>query len=144
MTLRTCQHDGVCINLPGYFRCECPDQFTGDLCENFRLITCANQPCKNDGVCTDVVNPQTADNFTCTCATGYEGSTCDDPYCIGKCQNAGRCEFSHQVRMVFTLSFCAQTYSFFQNKCFLHVSSLIYYIRSFKYFPDGRLNFTVI
>ena len=60
VTLSPCQHDGVCLNLPGYFRCECPDQFTGERCENFRLITCENQPCKNGGSCTDVVNSQTS------------------------------------------------------------------------------------
>ncbi|XP_078036277.1 cell polarity complex component crumbs isoform X2 [Augochlora pura] len=97
VTLSPCQHDGVCINLPGYFRCECPDQFTGELCQNFRLITCENEPCKN-GVCTDVVNPKTGDNFTCTCQPGYEGSICNVPYCIGrKCQNGGRCEFTYQT-----------------------------------------------
>ncbi|XP_076303298.1 cell polarity complex component crumbs isoform X3 [Lasioglossum baleicum] len=97
VTLSPCQHDGVCVNLPGHFRCECPDQFTGELCQNFRLITCENEPCKN-GVCTDVVNPQTGDNFTCTCQTGYEGSICNVPYCIGrKCQNGGRCEFTYQA-----------------------------------------------
>ncbi|XP_076660402.1 cell polarity complex component crumbs isoform X2 [Halictus rubicundus] len=97
VTLSPCQHDGVCVNLPGYFRCECPDQFTGELCQNFRLITCENQPCKN-GVCTDVVNPQTGDNFTCTCQPGYEGSICNVPYCIGrKCQNGGRCEYTYQT-----------------------------------------------
>ncbi|XP_014482747.1 PREDICTED: protein crumbs isoform X4 [Dinoponera quadriceps] len=97
VTLSPCQHDGVCVNLPGLFRCECPDQFTGDLCESFRLITCENEPCKN-GVCTDVANPQTGNNYTCTCMPGYEGSICDTPYCSGrKCQNGGRCDFLYEA-----------------------------------------------
>ncbi|CAL7947161.1 unnamed protein product [Xylocopa violacea] len=97
VTIRPCEHDGVCINHPGYFRCECPDQFTGDRCENYRLITCDNEPCKNGGRCTDVVNPQTGDNFTCACTNGYEGSICDTPYCIARCQNGGRCEILNQT-----------------------------------------------
>lgn len=98
VTLSPCQHDGVCVNLPGLFRCECPDQFTGEFCESFRQITCKNEPCKNDATCTDVPNPKTGDNFTCTCMPGYEGPICDTPYCIGrKCQNGGRCDFLYQV-----------------------------------------------
>ncbi|XP_034945316.1 protein crumbs isoform X2 [Chelonus insularis] len=87
-----CQHDGVCVNLPGSFRCECPDSFTGELCQHFRLITCKEHPCANGSTCTDVVNPKTGDNFTCTCMTGYEGPRCDMLYCnVRKCQNGGRC-----------------------------------------------------
>ncbi|XP_014482746.1 PREDICTED: protein crumbs isoform X3 [Dinoponera quadriceps] len=108
VTLSPCQHDGVCVNLPGLFRCECPDQFTGDLCESFRLITCENEPCKN-GVCTDVANPQTGNNYTCTCMPGYEGSICDTPYCSGrKCQNGGRCDFLYEQAPKCT---CALGYS---------------------------------
>ena len=32
---------------------------------------CANQPCENDGVCTDEVA-----GFTCDCADGFAGDTC--------------------------------------------------------------------
>ncbi|XP_063984158.1 protein crumbs isoform X2 [Diachasmimorpha longicaudata] len=93
-----CQHGGVCVNLPGSFRCECPDQFTGDSCQDFRLITCENHPCKNGSSCSDIVNKKTGDNFTCTCMPGYEGTLCEDPYCVvKKCQNGGRCDFLYQA-----------------------------------------------
>ncbi|KAK0172673.1 hypothetical protein PV328_005963 [Microctonus aethiopoides] len=93
-----CKHDGVCVNLPGAFRCECPDQFTGQFCEEFRLITCKDHPCTNGSTCSDIVNPRTGDNFTCTCMAGYEGVRCDVPYCIAnKCQNGGRCDFLYQA-----------------------------------------------
>lgn len=137
MTLSPCQHDGVCVNLPGYFRCECPDQFTGERCEIFRLITCENQPCKNGGSCTDIINPQTGDNFTCTCTTGYEGSICDVPYCIGqKCQNGGKCDFLYQVNLVFTffLFFFFCTYN----------SIYIYLILFSKYFPTIYLHILLL
>ncbi|KAK2581667.1 hypothetical protein KPH14_002164 [Odynerus spinipes] len=98
VTSSPCQHDGVCVNEPGSFRCECPDQFVGELCENFRLITCESEPCKNGSTCSDVVNPKTADNFTCTCMPGFEGIHCDLPYCqVQECQNGGRCDFLHQA-----------------------------------------------
>jgi len=98
VTLSPCQHDGVCVNLPGLFRCECPDQFTGKLCESFRLITCENEPCKNGATCVDVPDPKTNYNFTCNCMPGYDGPICDTPYCIRrKCQNGGRCDFLYQV-----------------------------------------------
>ncbi|KAG5326274.1 CRB protein, partial [Pseudoatta argentina] len=96
VTLSPCKHEGVCVNLPGSFRCECPDQFTGELCESFRLITCKNEPCKSGATtsCLDEPNPKTGNNFTCNCAPGYDGPTCDTPYCFHtKCQNGGRCEF---------------------------------------------------
>lgn len=121
----------MCVNLPGYFRCECPDQFTGERCEIFRLITCENQPCKNGGSCTDIINPQTGDNFTCTCTTGYEGSICDVPYCIGqKCQNGGKCDFLYQVYLIFITFF----FFFF----FAHITRFTF-IYFFKYFPNITL-----
>ena len=33
---------------------------------------CEDTPCKNGGECTDVVN-----GFSCKCASGYTGKTCD-------------------------------------------------------------------
>ncbi|XP_044596826.1 protein crumbs isoform X1 [Cotesia glomerata] len=95
-----CQHDGVCVNLPGSFKCECPDSFTGELCEQFRLITCKDHPCENGSTCSDVVNHETGDNFTCSCLPGFEGVRCNVAYCNVKnqrCQNGGRCDsFSYQ------------------------------------------------
>ncbi|XP_058806153.1 protein crumbs isoform X2 [Phymastichus coffea] len=95
---KPCRHDGVCVNLVGSFVCQCSEQYTGELCESVRLITCADQPCKNGSTCTDVVNSETADNFTCTCMPGFEGSHCDKPYCLNrKCENNGNCLDQHQT-----------------------------------------------
>ena len=40
---------------------------------NFKLDIneCAKKPCKNGGKCKDGVN-----KYTCTCAAGYTGTTC--------------------------------------------------------------------
>lgn len=93
-----CEHGGTCVNLPGSFRCECSDQFTGDVCEYFKLITCANKPCLNGSTCTDVVNSNTGNNFTCTCMPGYEGLVCNIPYCVANpCQYGGKCDYFYQT-----------------------------------------------
>lgn len=92
-----CFHDGICVNLNGSFRCECPDEFTGNLCQDPKLVTCENHKCKNGSTCMDIVNDKTGDNFTCTCLPGYEGNYCDIPYCRArKCENNGKCDVSYQ------------------------------------------------
>uniref|UniRef100_A0ABD2VS18 Protein crumbs n=1 Tax=Trichogramma kaykai TaxID=54128 RepID=A0ABD2VS18_9HYME len=91
-TLSPCQHNGKCVNEPGSFNCECGDKFIGELCEQYRLITCADYPCRNGSTCADVPKPGTPNNFTCSCLPGYEGDLCDTPYCeLRKCQNNGTC-----------------------------------------------------
>ena len=95
---RPCQHDGLCENLPGSFHCKCQDRFIGEFCEDLKLITCKNEPCKNGSTCLDTVNLKTGDNFTCNCMPGYEGTHCATPYCVAqKCQNNGKCNTFHQV-----------------------------------------------
>lgn len=96
-----CQNGGTCVNLPSSYRCECPEEFTGDSCEDIRLITCEDRRCKNGSTCTDVFNPKTDDNFTCTCMPGYEGRFCDTAYCTGnKCQNGGRCDLYQVIHLL--------------------------------------------
>ncbi|PSN38075.1 hypothetical protein C0J52_00824 [Blattella germanica] len=87
-----CQHDGTCNNLLGRFECNCTDEYMGVFCESIKLITCDNGPCMNGSTCTDVKNPETGDNFTCTCMEGFEGPNCNKPYChVQPCQNGGTC-----------------------------------------------------
>lgn len=56
---------------------------------------CIAEPCLNGGVCNPVIDGD--QNFTCTCAEGFEGPTCalyDDvctPPAPGSCRNAGIC-----------------------------------------------------
>lgn len=100
-TIAPCEHNGICINLEGSFRCECNDKYTGEFCELIKQITCNDRPCRNGSTCTDVVNQKTGDNFTCACLTGYEDKLCDKPYCeIKKCKNAGICLYRDQVRSI--------------------------------------------
>lgn len=102
-TKHPCQHGGTCENLPGSFRCDCPSEFIGDLCETVKLITCKDNPCKSGSTCSDVVNRETGDNYTCNCMTGYEGNQCR-PFClIQNCQNNGTCMTSFDVSKKKTL-----------------------------------------
>ena len=36
---------------------------------------CANEPCLNEGRCTDLINA-----FRCSCVAGYTGETCESTY----------------------------------------------------------------
>lgn len=93
-----CKNGGVCVNSPGTFSCECTEQFIGDHCEKFKLITCDNEPCKAPSTCKDVVNPTNGDNFTCVCESGYVGNLCEALFCERKpCMNNGTCTVIEQV-----------------------------------------------
>jgi len=49
-----CHHGGSCVDLkdhPGEFECVCADAYEGETCEQLKLVTCDDKPCKNDGHC---------------------------------------------------------------------------------------------
>nr|CAD7398371.1 unnamed protein product [Timema cristinae] len=92
-----CQNNGSCRNLEGMFECVCPDEFVGRQCETYKVVTCENFPCRNGSTCVDVKNEETKDNFTCTCAFGFQGPYCSIPYCaenVEPCLNEGVCNVS--------------------------------------------------
>ncbi|XP_030837243.1 fibropellin-3-like [Strongylocentrotus purpuratus] len=71
-----CQNGAVC-NEPagggtGNAVCICLDGFTGGLCET-DVDDCVGNPCGGQGTCVDGVN-----SFTCECAFGYAGDTCNE------------------------------------------------------------------
>ncbi|XP_052808439.1 fibropellin-1-like isoform X2 [Mya arenaria] len=74
-----CSVLGICSCLAGYeavsfFACQ-------------EINECASNPCINGGTCNDLVN-----EFTCTCATGFKGITCQTNDCNTlPCQNGGAC-----------------------------------------------------
>eukprot|EP00794_Sanderia_malayensis_P005223 gene5223-5879_t len=73
---------------PVGYRCEetCQQQ------KGFKCVYinyCLSSPCENGATCIDVVN-----NFTCTCAVGYEGAYCekDIDHCLSSpCKNGATC-----------------------------------------------------
>lgn len=69
-----CEHDGICVNTPGSFACNCTQGFTGPRCET-NVNECESHPCQNDGSCLD--DPGT---FRCVCMPGKSYSTFESDY----------------------------------------------------------------
>lgn len=55
------------------FRCECPQGFTGPLCQH-NLNECESSPCVH-GICVDQ-----EDGFRCFCQPGFSGDLCNFEY----------------------------------------------------------------
>lgn len=62
-----CEHNGICVNIPGSFACNCSQGFTGPRCET-NINECESHPCQNEGSCLD--DPGT---FRCVCMPGEFG-----------------------------------------------------------------------
>ena len=83
-----CEHDGICVNTPGSFACNCSQGFTGPRCET-NVNECESHPCQNEGSCLD--DPGT---FRCVCMPGFTGTQCeiDINECgPNPCLNGGTC-----------------------------------------------------
>ncbi|XP_022647927.1 sushi, von Willebrand factor type A, EGF and pentraxin domain-containing protein 1-like isoform X3 [Varroa destructor] len=78
-----CHNGGQCVNIPGSFRCECLDEFTGQYCEH---LSC---DCQNGGSCS---------LGKCFCRPGFWGNKCQHlsskSYCeaVKPCFNGGTCK----------------------------------------------------
>lgn len=59
-----CEHNGICVNTPGSFACNCTQGFTGPRCET-NINECESHPCQNEGSCLD--DPG---SFRCVCMPG--------------------------------------------------------------------------
>ncbi|XP_070188097.1 uncharacterized protein [Littorina saxatilis] len=70
----TCATGSQCINDPlnpkGFSCRNCPQGYTGDLCQ-LTTDECAVQPCLNNGTCVDEFL-----TFSCNCPVGFEGNQC--------------------------------------------------------------------
>ncbi len=65
--------------------------FIGDHCET-DLDECDPNPCRNNGICTDLIN-----SYRCTCPNGFEGKNCEnnvDECRDNPCLNGGTCRDS--------------------------------------------------
>jgi len=91
-----CQNGATCTDLIGTYLCNCTEDYTGNDCEKLKVVTCANSPCVR-GNCSDVYDAvtQLANNFTCLCPFGYQGTACDVEidYCVAlqPCLNGAIC-----------------------------------------------------
>ncbi|XP_077066798.1 protein crumbs homolog 1-like isoform X1 [Siphateles boraxobius] len=82
-----CQNGGVCEDLFDLFKCHCPSDWDGQLCE-LTLDTCASNPCVH-GACRGV-----SAGYECLCDVGYTGRLCEmvvDVCAHHKCSNGGTC-----------------------------------------------------
>ena len=59
-----CEHEGVCVNIPGSYRCDCPTGFSGPRCEA-NINECESNPCQNEGTCIDERG-----GYRCLCMPG--------------------------------------------------------------------------
>ncbi|XP_050730772.1 protein crumbs-like isoform X2 [Eriocheir sinensis] len=70
------------------WECLCNAGWEGALCQE-EVDECLPDPCKNGGICADLVN-----GYNCTCLEGWEGATCevDINECdLSPCANGGEC-----------------------------------------------------
>ena len=61
--------------------------------------TCSYDPCYPNpcqyGICSGLSNQGSAQNFHCSCDTGWTGEICDQPDCQISCQNGGAAEYGN-------------------------------------------------
>lgn len=85
-----CLHDGICVEKPFGFKCNCKSLYTGNRCQD-DLSKTSKPPtttsditkcfvdgkplCLNDGICIDTIN-----GIKCQCLPLFTGSFCE----IGK------------------------------------------------------------
>ncbi|XP_061537027.1 delta-like protein C isoform X3 [Phycodurus eques] len=85
-----CRNGGSCKNVADGHVCVCPRGFSGPDCGTGAVLTCADEPCFNRGVCVTAAGG----GYTCRCPSGYAGSNCEmkDNRCSGDpCANGGEC-----------------------------------------------------
>lgn len=82
-----CRNGGQCEDHFDLFKCRCPADWHGQVCE-VRTVACASNPCLH-GSCVVV-----SEGYKCACRSGYIGQHCEnkEDVCEGhKCLNGGTC-----------------------------------------------------
>eukprot|EP01084_Bolivina_argentea_P087721 158441_1 len=111
-----CKNGATCAIFQQTFTCTCADGWSGALCDSTatpeqQLATatpaetatpfpnlCLAQPCHNAGFCSP--NATDAKGFTCLCAPGWSGPTCDDKLDMcspNPCKNGATCAIFQQT-----------------------------------------------
>ncbi|KAM9812844.1 delta-like protein C isoform 2-T2 [Syngnathus typhle] len=93
-----CRNGGSCKNLSDGFLCVCPRGFSGPDCGTGGVLTCADEPCFNRGVCEAATSGGGGGggggSYTCRCPPGYAGSNCEmkaNRCSSNPCANGGEC-----------------------------------------------------
>ncbi|VDN03270.1 unnamed protein product [Thelazia callipaeda] len=111
-----CLNGGRCIDEVKNYKCQCPDGFSGTLCEH-SINVCQNKPCKNGGRCGDLKN----NKYLCSCPEGFKGVNCE----IAKsgcdenpCRNGATCiNADHGFRCLCPPCFYGESCSHFDRSC---------------------------
>ncbi|KAG5885807.1 hypothetical protein JTB14_001416 [Gonioctena quinquepunctata] len=73
-TQSVCQNNGKCLAFDDLYRCECPNHYSGDLCEKLD-DPCISNPCQSGSKCRLHL-----DSFICDCPKGRSGLHCEMEY----------------------------------------------------------------
>ena len=60
-----------------HHRCECREQYTGELCETPLDFTCSVSLCQNGGTCIQTIEADGTQTSRCACEQDYVGKTCE-------------------------------------------------------------------
>jgi hypothetical protein len=62
-----CFNNGTCINMPGNYHCQCPENYFDRLCQR-KHVCLEHSPCLNNGQCQPY-----GENYTCLCPSNFTG-----------------------------------------------------------------------
>ncbi|XP_028405966.1 neurogenic locus notch homolog protein 1-like isoform X2 [Dendronephthya gigantea] len=104
--INPCKNGATCREARDTYKCFCRDGFGGINCEaRIRHSICVPNPCKNGGFCS--ITGTSTGNYTCSCASGWKGSTCVEKIdnwgnSIGPtiCQSVNPCMFGGKCQPV--------------------------------------------
>lgn len=73
---RSCLNGGTCIDRENYYKCVCPNGYTGANCQT-KIHPCDSNPCMNGATCS---NKQSS--WECVCPYGFTGPRCEVIYIL--------------------------------------------------------------
>ncbi|PNF36740.1 Protein crumbs [Cryptotermes secundus] len=76
---------GSCVNIPGSFRCQCPEGKCGSQCADDD--PCSEKPCKNGGICFEKCDSSPGDYY-CECPVAFKGKNCTEMFAEEASHNA--------------------------------------------------------
>ncbi|XP_030855814.1 slit homolog 2 protein-like [Strongylocentrotus purpuratus] len=72
-----CRNGGTCSLYRNTYVCDCPEEFSGDLCEVPTMFDCAISLCQNSGTCVKTIESDGRQTSRCDCQENYIGTTCE-------------------------------------------------------------------